>query len=344
MGASSSNPESSPSAREIVFEAGQTRRARIREQHLRGAARSGDTAMVNRLLPNDAWALNVENQRGETPLALAAMNGHAEVIDILLNHALHQPISPDLEFPPPQFNKTPHDTLLYHTVNHRSSQKGFTALMLAADMGHTEEVKHLLAFGADVNMRSKNNGVTALMMASRSNHVGVVNALLRQEGVDANIATIDEGYTALMMACHQGAADVVCRLLLHRGIDVQMRSKPVALNSPHALKTALRWTALEIAESMGWADVLKCFRLVRGQAWMDHQGLARLSRALHDERKALEQANPNGRVHADQVLDEAALAATLAQWRAVPGVGRTTLDRLAPRALRIADLPSGGDA
>ena len=54
---------------------------------------------------------------------------------------------------------------------------GTTALMLAAQDGHTEIVKLLLEKGADVNVKTT-TGITALWMASQNGHTEVVKLLL----------------------------------------------------------------------------------------------------------------------------------------------------------------------
>ena len=56
------------------------------------------------------------------------------------------------------------------------TKNGATALMAAAQNGHNEVVKALLANGADVNAKTK-NGVTALMMAILRGHSEIVKML-----------------------------------------------------------------------------------------------------------------------------------------------------------------------
>jgi len=77
-----------------------------------------------------------------------------------------------------------------------------TALILASDKGHTENVKLLLSVeGIDVN-KADNHGNTALILASHRGHTEVVKLLLSVEGIDVNKANND-GCTALFKASHK---------------------------------------------------------------------------------------------------------------------------------------------
>jgi ankyrin repeat protein len=97
-------------------------------------------------------------------------------------------------------------------VNQVDGKYGFTALMFAAEEGHLEVVKMLLAAGATVNSGDARNGQTALMRAAAGGHVEVVKLLLGRQDIDLN-RTTSTGHSALMLACMNGRTDVVRRLL-----------------------------------------------------------------------------------------------------------------------------------
>jgi len=74
---------------------------------------------------------------------------------------------------------------------------GETALMFAAEKGHTEIVQLLLQKGADVNAKT-NSDRTALMLAAAKAHTEIVQLLLKN-GADVN-AKNKYGQTAYDLA------------------------------------------------------------------------------------------------------------------------------------------------
>ena len=94
-----------------------------------------------------AMRANVEDRgiKGDyTPLMEAAMNGHLDIVKLLIHHGAD--------------------------VNAQSSC-GNTPLMLACANGHEQVVKYLLKFGANVEDHNE-NGHTPLMEAASAGHVG----------------------------------------------------------------------------------------------------------------------------------------------------------------------------
>jgi len=96
------------------------------------------------------------------------------------------------------------------------TNKGATALTVAAVHGCPEIVKALYDSGADVNTKFDMN-MTALMWASEAGKLDVVRVLLDAKA-DVNAQT-NRGSTALIMASSNGHPEVV-RLLLAKGADV----------------------------------------------------------------------------------------------------------------------------
>ncbi|MFO0754572.1 MAG: ankyrin repeat domain-containing protein [Thermodesulfovibrionales bacterium] len=91
----------------------------------------------------------------------------------------------------------------------------------SAGRGDLEEVKKLLAEGADVNCRDT-IGWTPLIKAAWMGHLHVVRYLLEQ-GAEIDRQN-DFGYTALMSAISSGHHPVV-HYLLERGADVSLKDK-----------------------------------------------------------------------------------------------------------------------
>ncbi len=94
--------------------------------------------------------VNIKDNGGFSPLHWAAFNGHADVIKLLV---------------------------VKNADVHAHSLRGWTSLMMAARNGHQEACSALLLSGADYNAVS-NHGWTALQMASFYSHVSVVKLLL----------------------------------------------------------------------------------------------------------------------------------------------------------------------
>ncbi len=119
----------------------------------------GDAAAVKRLLEKGA-NVNALNKEGETPLMIAARNGHIAVVEALIT------------------KKTDIDALSY--IN------GITALMEAAQNGHTQIVALLLRVKANANLQSPLSKTTALILAANNGHEKIVQMLL-DIGVNSNM-------------------------------------------------------------------------------------------------------------------------------------------------------------
>ena len=167
--------------------------------------------------------VNAANRYGVTPLSLAAADGNAALLALLLKSGAD----------PKRADAALHD--------------GRTTLMLAARTGNADALTLLVAKGANVNATETRTGSTALMWAALENRADAVRALMAS-GADANARStvtayphtppgvigdaLEEGYsyvgqtvlpkggwTALMYAARQGSLDAV-RALAECGADV----------------------------------------------------------------------------------------------------------------------------
>jgi len=141
-----------------------------------------------------------------TPLAWAALNGHEEVVKILLGRG---------------------------EVNPNKECDSGTPLMLAASRGHEGAVKALLGRG-EVNPGQANRwGLTPLSFAAAHGHEGVVKILIGREEVNPHKPN-NFGRTPVMSAAQRGHKEVVKILLAYQEVDP---------NRPHTWDAALLWYA-----------------------------------------------------------------------------------------------------
>nr|7B6W_AAA Chain AAA, Alpha-1B adrenergic receptor,alpha1B adrenergic receptor,Alpha-1B adrenergic receptor,alpha1B adrenergic receptor,Alpha-1B adrenergic receptor,alpha1B adrenergic receptor,Alpha-1B adrenergic receptor,alpha1B adrenergic receptor [Homo sapiens] len=113
-------------------------------------------------------------------------------------------------------------------------------LLEAARKGQDDEVRILLANGADVNTADE-TGFTPLHLAAWEGHLGIVEVLLKN-GADVN-ANDERGHTPLHLAAYTGHLEIV-EVLLKNGAGVN--ATDVIGTAP--LHLAAMWGHLEIVE------------------------------------------------------------------------------------------------
>ncbi|KAL0366578.1 UNVERIFIED_CONTAM: Ankyrin repeat-containing protein [Sesamum radiatum] len=126
-------------------------------------------------------------KRGETPLYVAAENGHTLVVGEFLRHS-------DAE------------------TSSIPANNGYDPFHVAAKQGHLDVLKELLRFFPSLVMTTDTTNSTALHTAAAQGHIDVVNLLL---DIDSNLAKIarNNGKTVLHTAARMGRLDVVKSLL-----------------------------------------------------------------------------------------------------------------------------------
>jgi ankyrin repeat protein len=139
--------------------------------------------------------VNATNRYGVSPLFLAATNGNANIVKLLLDAGANA---------------------------NASRAGGETVLMTAARAGNLEAVKALLARGANPNAEERRQQ-TALMWAAADGHAAVVRALV-EAGAAAN-AKLQSGFTPLFFAVREGNIDAA-RALLEAGVNVNETLQP----------------------------------------------------------------------------------------------------------------------
>jgi ankyrin repeat protein len=165
------------------------------------AAMNGDTASVRALLMRGE-DVNAAQGDGMTALHWAARRGDPELIRMLIVAGAN--------------------------VRATTRLGGYTAVLMAAELGHAGAIEALAGAGADVKGTTA-NGVTAVMLAAASGEADAVKALVAH-GADVNAAEPVRGETALMFAAAHHRPDTV-RALIAAKADVNAVSKTVSLKA-----------------------------------------------------------------------------------------------------------------
>jgi TonB family protein len=185
---------------------------------------------ATRLLKHGANVNARAKDSGDTPLYLAARNGLADLVDLLLSRGADVNVA-NRAGETPLFgavlskNRSIVNAIVLKGANVKAQRTdGVSPLMLAAWADPTGDIATLLlSAGADTGTRSK-DGDTALTWAvARETGGGELVRVLLGKGVDVN-AVNNFGNTALMIAASWGNSDLV-RILLGSGADSSTSDK-----------------------------------------------------------------------------------------------------------------------
>ena len=146
------------------------------------ASLKGHTDIVDLLLKNNANP-DLQGTNGCTPLYIASHKGHTGIVDLLLKNNAN----PDLQ-----------------------ETNGCTSLYIGSHKGHTDIVDLLLKNNANPDLQGT-NGCTPLYIASHEGHTGIVDLLLKNNA-NPDLPR-DNSCTPLFTASKKGHTDVVAILL-----------------------------------------------------------------------------------------------------------------------------------
>lgn len=176
-----------------------------------GAAGKGDLATIQKLLKPDPTLVFVKDRKGLTALDYAAMNGHDNVVELLLAnkadvHATNENGGQPLHYGACYGHPHIVELMIANKADVNAKDRDtVTPLHCAAYGGYKDVVAILLKNKADINSKDK-DGDTALHAAVRNGHKEVVDLLLAN-GADVNARTISLGLTPLDEAAAYGRTD-----------------------------------------------------------------------------------------------------------------------------------------
>jgi RNA polymerase sigma factor (sigma-70 family) len=205
------------------------------------AARSGDAAMVKRLLERDPRLIAARDPFGNTALILSVNSGHEEIAELLLAAG----VRPDI-YEAASIGRTELVAQFLEadpTLLDSYSQEGFTALALAAHFGQVGTLGFLIDRGANLNAVSKHAmNVTPLHAALFGQRIEAAKMLLAA-GADVTTkrggsGTPRAGWTALHYCAGQGFTELVEPLIEHganiNAVDDQGKTPlTIAIESAH---------------------------------------------------------------------------------------------------------------
>ncbi|XP_071832043.1 ankyrin repeat and sterile alpha motif domain-containing protein 1B-like isoform X2 [Apostichopus japonicus] len=205
------------------------------------AARVGNAIIIERLLSTKqknvlSQALsfrrsvspNCQDGSGYTPLHHAVLNGHRDIVELLLKYEA-SPIVPDNRGNTPLHlaawtgNSAMLNALLMKGITrgqvNEQNNDGDSHLHFASQYGHTEVVEILLEKGANPDVLNKKDE-SPLDLASQYGRLDVVEVLLRKQ--PSLLEKIPEGRSLLHLAARNGH-HLIIRKLLEFGCDINKK-------------------------------------------------------------------------------------------------------------------------
>jgi hypothetical protein len=160
-----------------------------------------------------------------TPLALAVVGGHTDVVRLLLENGANPSVRHPANWGNPMCNAAVRGfndiIILLHKagidINMGAGSSNRTPLMHAAEYGREHTVELLLELGADTEAES--HGWKALTYAVRGGHEGIVRLLLTR----GTLINTDDRSKLSQLAVSSGNKPII-ELLLQRGIDITLGS------------------------------------------------------------------------------------------------------------------------
>ncbi|XP_071094922.1 putative ankyrin repeat protein RF_0381 [Haliotis cracherodii] len=184
----------------------------------------GDLRQVKYILSQGRANINTRGQNGTTPVMIAAVKGHREMFELLVEKGS------DLSLLDDDDNNILHlacregnvEVVKYiHSQNiiDIESRGAFeeTPLMFAAEFGKGEVFSYLMEIGANISKVDRGSE-NILHLSCKGGNVEIVDYVLKQNVIDLN-SREKEGMTPLLLSAYLGESDAF-DLLIGRGADI----------------------------------------------------------------------------------------------------------------------------
>ncbi|CAE7331429.1 ANK2 [Symbiodinium sp. CCMP2592] len=164
---------------------------------------------------------------GTTPAQLAAMNGHAEALQLLREAGADLAAADENGVTPALLAAEKGHAGVLRLLQEAGAdlaaakKDGITPAYRAAQFGHVEALRLLLEARADLG-RASHDGTTPAQLAAMNGHAEALQ-LLREAGADL-VAADENGWTPALLAAEKGHAGVL-RLLQEAGADLAAAKK-----------------------------------------------------------------------------------------------------------------------
>jgi ankyrin repeat protein len=199
------------------------------------AHRPSSTAVVRMLMSKGADP-HVRDALGGSALMMAAETGNVELMRLLVDNGADVNAAAAALYGFPRFGRVPEGL-----ANLPAGATGLTPLIIAAENGHAEAVRYLLAKGADPKRRTTVFQGDALLAAAGRRDPELARLLL-EAGADANSRDYRKATPLTLAAASDEAPAATIDLLLKHGADAQ------AVDSFE--RKALDWAAMRGATAV----------------------------------------------------------------------------------------------
>ncbi|CAJ1068896.1 ankyrin repeat and death domain-containing protein 1B [Xyrichtys novacula] len=191
------------------------------------AAKHGCVEMLELLLDPYNMATMKPNKRGDTPLHLAARNGHLDAIQLLLqSFDTRDEVNTDGETALYQAADNGHEGCVHVLLDAGCDPDILTtancsALHPVAERGETSLVQLLLEYKANADFKNQHQEAP-LHLAVKHSHIPIIHSLL-EAGCDINV-TDKRSQTVMHIAAELARIEVV-EMLLKAGLDLTLKDK-----------------------------------------------------------------------------------------------------------------------